>query len=84
MDFACSMSIHCRFCAAFRRYILFKQCFVEIQIQEKVGSIVSCHSLHRSNLMTFVGASNSKYPSNTVFVWDDKLKTPVLEVCVLT
>ncbi|CAJ0925614.1 unnamed protein product, partial [Mesorhabditis belari] len=50
--------------------------------KDLVGSVGFCTILHRSNLIIFSGAPGSKFPSNTVFVWDDKAKELVLEIAV--
>ncbi|CAJ0580817.1 unnamed protein product, partial [Mesorhabditis spiculigera] len=50
--------------------------------KELVGSVGACAILHKSNLVLFSGAPGSKFPPNTVYVWDDKAKKLVLEVTV--
>lgn len=46
----------------------------------QIGTVALCKLLHRTNLLALVaGGPRPKYADNTVLIWDDYLKTFVLE-----
>ena len=51
----------------------------------EMGSVISCEMLHRTNLIAIVGGgSRPKFADNTILIYDDVLKTFVLEYTFTT